>query len=435
MSDYMFMLENHLSSEQNRAVAEVQKAAAEAGVNLFLTGGGMRDVLGGFQVRDLDFSVEGNALKVAASLASLSGVRMLTEDENRRLTEFVFPGGVTVQVSMSRVEKYPKIGGKPRVTPATIQEDLRGRDFTINAIALSLNRASRGLLLDPTNGLADLERRELRMLGSSTFSDDPVRMLRLVRLRVRLGFSVGERTAQSFENAREARYQKYITPQVLLDELKKIALEPGLGEVVQGLEQHGLMTVFSPVLTGAKVNGAGLMRLERALHLFPPGMPVEKLGPFLYALTGKLTPREKTELVKATAMPKSDVDLWQKLETRSRRLETLLKSARIRKPSQVYQALIGAATDELLFLLCHSPYKPVQERIRNYLQKYIPQVQEIPAAELEPADARPGTPRYEKARQTLLALHLDRRTRHSPTLLSSSPTITLPVSPKGRATA
>src|SRR5579863_8545329 len=123
----MFMLENHLSSDQNRVVAEVQAAAAEAGVNVFLTGGAMRDVLGGFQVRDLDFSVEGNSLKVAALLASRPGVRSLLTDENRRSTEFLFPGGVTVQISMSRVEKYAKMGGKPRVTPATIQEDLRGR--------------------------------------------------------------------------------------------------------------------------------------------------------------------------------------------------------------------------------------------------------------------------------------------------------------------
>ena len=111
---------------------------------------------------------------------------------------------------------------------------------------------------------------------------------------------------------------------------------------------------------------------------------------------------------------------------------TVVRSA---KPSQVYQLLTGAATDETLFLLYHSSHKPVQERIRNYLQKYIPQVQEIPAAELEPADAKPGTPRYEKARQTLLALRLDRRVRRASGLMPPSTTISLPASPKGRATA
>ncbi|HZT30463.1 MAG TPA: hypothetical protein VFA33_11295 [Bryobacteraceae bacterium] len=436
MSDYMFMLENHLSSDQNRVVADVQAAAGAAGVNVFLAGGAMRDVLGGFQVRDLDFSVEGNALKVAKTLASEAGVRTLSVDEDRRSAELVFPGGVTVQVSMARTERFPKMGGKPRVAPATIQEDLRGRDFTVNAIALSLNRASRGLLLDPTNGLADLERRELRMLATSSFSDDPVRLFRLVRLRARLGFTAEARTAQYYDQARAAGYQSYISPAALREELKQISSESNPAEIIQTLEQDGLLAAISPALTGAKLNAAGMARLERALRLFPAGMPVPRLGPFLYALSEKLSPREKSDLAKATQMSRSDVELWQKLETRARKLENSLKSARIRKPSQVYQILAAAASEEILFLLYHSPLKPVQERIRNYLQKYIPLVQEVPPEELEPADAKPGTPRYQKAKEALLALRLDRRVRTPAPLLPSSGAIALPVAaPKGRVSA
>ena len=65
MSDYLFILENHLSVDQNRVVAEMQAAASKADLSLFLTGGAMRDMLGGYQIRDLDFTVEGNALKIA----------------------------------------------------------------------------------------------------------------------------------------------------------------------------------------------------------------------------------------------------------------------------------------------------------------------------------------------------------------------------------
>ena len=225
MSDYMFMLESHLSADQNRVLEQVQAAADAAGVNLFLTGGGMRDMLGGFQIRDLDFSVEGNALKVAKSLED-AGAQTTKLDENRRLVELVFAGGVTAQVAMSRKERYIKTGAKPQVTPATIQEDLRGRDFTVNAMALSLNRASRGLLLDPTNGLADLGHKELRSAYPYVFYDDPARLLRLVRLRARLGFAVEERTRMQFENARAARLENLIPARTLWEELKRIADEP-----------------------------------------------------------------------------------------------------------------------------------------------------------------------------------------------------------------
>ena len=132
MSDYMYMLESHLSPDQNRVVEDVQAAAGSANVSVFLTGGAMRDMLAGFPIRDLDFVVEGNALKVAKAICERTGAKAVSTDESRKTTELVFSSGVTAQVAMSRQEKYPRSGGKPTISPATIQEDLRGRDFTCN---------------------------------------------------------------------------------------------------------------------------------------------------------------------------------------------------------------------------------------------------------------------------------------------------------------
>src|SRR5580693_8520451 len=154
MSDYMFMLESHLSADQSRVVSEVQAAATNANLNVFLTGGAMRDMLGGFPIMEIDFTVEGNATKLAQTIAKKIGAKILWEDENRKVAQMLFPGGVRATIGMARQEKFPKPGAKPVVRPATIHEDLRGRDFTINSIALSLNPASRGLLLDPNNGVA-----------------------------------------------------------------------------------------------------------------------------------------------------------------------------------------------------------------------------------------------------------------------------------------
>src|SRR5262249_60505353 len=102
MSDYLFMLENHLSTDQNRVVAEVQAAASAANLSLFLTGGAMRDMLGGFQIRDLDFTVEGNAPKLAKTLTAKAGAKIVWLDEHRRTMELLFPGGVTAEIGMSR---------------------------------------------------------------------------------------------------------------------------------------------------------------------------------------------------------------------------------------------------------------------------------------------------------------------------------------------
>jgi tRNA nucleotidyltransferase/poly(A) polymerase len=413
MSDYIFMLESHLNPDQNRVVEEVHKAAAEANTNLFLTGGAMRDMIGGFRIRDLDFSVEGNALKLASTVAQRLGAVSVAEDEHRKSAELVFPSGVTAQIAMSRLERQGRGGGKPQVSAATIQEDLRGRDFTVNAIALSLNRASRGLLLDPTNGLADLERRELRLISSYGFHDDPVRMLRMIRFRVRLGFEIEERTRTHFENARAAGIEKSIPPRALGEELKRIAVEDQPSEILRALQEAGMLELFSPALAGAKAQFAALVKFEKAARLAPDDARsrAARLGPFLFVLAEKLTPKERQALVKATEMRKAETDLWQKLDSRARKLESALKSARIRKPSHVYHILSKAAPDEVLFLLYHSAYKPVQERIRNHYQKYLPAVQEMTPEDFAGLTGTPGTPKHERAREELIATRLDRRPR------------------------
>src|SRR5467141_2616630 len=223
MSDYMFMLESHLSSEQSRVVADVQAVAVHANVNVFLTGGAMRDMLGGFPIRELDFTVEGPAVKLSKTIAQKSRAQLLRVDEERKQVLLQFPGGVNASIAMARLEKFAKPGAKPSVRPATIHEDLRGRDFTINSIALSLNPASRGLLLDPTNGVGDLERKELRAVSNYTLYDDPIRLLRLLRFKVKLGYNVEERTKMQYENAREAQLETRIRAGELLEELRHIA--------------------------------------------------------------------------------------------------------------------------------------------------------------------------------------------------------------------
>jgi tRNA nucleotidyltransferase (CCA-adding enzyme) len=411
MSDYIYILESHLSPDQNRVVAEVQAAAGQANVNLFLAGGAMRDMLAGLRIRDLDFVVEGPALKVAKALCDQSGAALTSQDENRKSAELVFAGGVSVQIAMSRQEKYARSGAKPQVTAATIQEDLRGRDFTCNAVALSLNKASRGLLLDPTNGLADIERRELRSISPYGFYDDPSRLLRLVRFRVRLGFAVEARTESQFANAKEAEAQNLIPPAALCEELKRIAAEESPAEIVKALEEAGLLVLFSPALAGPKANLPGLAKFEKGSRLLPDDAVARaaRFGPFLYALTEKLTTKEKQALIKTVEMSKADLDAWQKVEARSKKLETALRAARVRKPSHVYQIMSGAAPDEVLFLLYASSFKPVQERLRNYWQKYLPAVQEITPEELATVEGKPGTPKYNKAREQFIAQRLDRK--------------------------
>ncbi len=416
MSDYMFMLESHLSADQSRAVSEIQAAATNANLNVFLTGGAMRDMLGGFPMLDIDFTIEGNAIKVAHAVAKKTGAKILSEDDNRKLAHLVFPSGVHATTGMARQEKYAKPGAKPTVKPATIHEDLRGRDFTINSIALSLNPASRGLLLDPNNGVGDLERKELRAVSNYTLYDDPIRLLRMLRFKVRLGFNIEDRTKMQYDNAREAQLETRIEPQDLLDELRHIANEPNCADIIRVLEEEKLLHLFSPDLAGAKLNHPGLQKLQKARQLVPIGIDIhlENMGLFLYFLTEKLPAKDRAAFIKHIGLSKREVDQWQKLEAKAKKLEKDLKSAKLQKPSKVYQVLAAAPGEQMLFLLAHSSERLVHDRIKNYLGKYLLTAQEVTERDVLATGVKVGTPKFQKVREELILTRLDARPKKIP---------------------
>jgi tRNA nucleotidyltransferase (CCA-adding enzyme) len=416
MSDYMFMLENHLNAAQGRVVTTLQTAAAEANLNLFLTGGAVRDMLGGFPIRDLDFTVEGNPSKLVKTVANRAKAEIASSDDSRKCYEVAFPGGVRVEVAMARQERFPKPGARPQVSPATIHEDLRSRDFTVNALALSLNRASKGLLIDPTNGLGDLERKELRAISNYALYDNPVRLFRIIRLKVRLGFQIAERTQLQYSNAREAGVEKYITPAALFEELRNVAVEPNPAEVLQAWETENLLSVISPLLTGAKLNSAGLAKLHKAKQLLPFGAEIEvdDIALFFYVLTEKLTPRERSTLVQAMSMDKSAVDSWQKLESRAKKLEKELGSSKLQKPSQIYNVLAKAPAEQAIFLLLKPAQRVVQDRIKNYFQKYLPAAQEITDRQVVEAGYTLGSSKFEKVKAEMITKRLDSRPKKPP---------------------
>jgi tRNA nucleotidyltransferase (CCA-adding enzyme) len=411
MSDYIYSLESHLTAEQNRLVTHWQAAATAANQNLYLAGGAMRDLLGGLPTRDLDFTLEGNPLKMAAEITTKLGGTIVSQDDHRRVVEMVFPGGITAQAAMSRQEKYAKTGTKPQISPAPIHDDLRRRDFTIDAVALALNRGAKGLLIDPVNGLADLTNRELRTTNSHALYDDPSRLLRLIRLKHRLQLTVEERTGRQFQNALDENLQRFIPVSCLFQEFRHIGDEPTPSEILRELESTGLLRLFSTALTGAKLNLPAVTKLEKLKKSLPLGGTgwFEGWRSLALVLTEKLTTREKADFHSALAMGKLEVESCKKVQAHAKKLETSLKSPTLRKPSQIYQALAHSAPDEILYTLYESSQRLVQDRIRHYIQKYLPMAQEVTDAEVEAAGAAPGSPKFEKVRESLVVGRLNAR--------------------------
>jgi tRNA nucleotidyltransferase/poly(A) polymerase len=411
MSDYMFALESHLDAGQARIVAEVQRLATAAGMNVWLTGGAMRDMLRGAPIRDLDFTIEKDAVRTGRTLAEAAAGRVVEEDAFKRGVELEFAGGIRASIFNSRTEKYSKAGGKPQISPGTIHEDLARRDLTINAIALALNRGTRGLIVDPMNGQADLMNRELRLTNAYALFDDPSRIVRLLRFRHSLGFEMTPRTQSHLENALEAGYGNSIPAPAFAADLRAIAAEPSAGAFLEDLDARGVLKMLSPALTDSKLNAAGLSRFEKLVSSVLPPAETNCWLAFLSVLMEKLAPRERAEAIRNLDLRQTDLDELKTLDARAKKLESTLKSVKIRRPAQVWLALEGATADEVLMVLYHSAARVVQDRIRAFYQKYLPQAQEITEAQVTASGAKPGTPKFDKIRRGLVSQRLNARPR------------------------
>ena len=411
MSDYLYTLESHLDASQAKAVGAVQRIATESGMNAWLAGGAMRDMLRGAPIRDLDFVVERDALKIAKAVAQTLGGKVLSEDEWKRGAELELPGHVMASVSNSRTEKYTKSGGKPQMSPATIHEDLARRDFTINAIALALNRGSRGLLIDPTNGQADLVNRELRTTSGSTFFDDPTRIFRLIRFRHMLGFEVAPRAQSQFENALLENYQKNASPVALAHEIRAAFSDVSVVGMLEAFDANNLLKILSPSLTGAKLNVLGLTKLEKIMHsTVPPGTPGGSFA-FLNVLTEKLNSQDRAAVVRSFALTHGESTEFKQLAAQAKKLESALKSSRIHKPSDVWGVLHTSSSDEILMVLYQSNVRVVHDRIRSYYEKYLPTAQEVTEDQVIASGAKPGTPKFDKTFHAMIVTRLNARPR------------------------
>jgi len=172
-------------------VAAVLSAADSRGLAVYAVGGPVRDLLLGFGLRDVDLLVEGEGAKALAEAAAPADARLTRHD--RFGTVLLQLGSARVDLSTTRRETYTHPGALPRVEPGSLHEDLMRRDFSVNALALPLSQSARekyDRVIDPDDGLDDLNRRRLRALHPRSFHDDPTRVLRAARLAPRLGLSL-----------------------------------------------------------------------------------------------------------------------------------------------------------------------------------------------------------------------------------------------------
>ena len=372
MPDYMFLLESRLSPEQRAVMMRVQELAAAMGFNLYLTGGTVRDLITGASLRDLDFTVEGNPSKMARELEK-GGAKILEENEKLRHIEVLFAGDVEGSISAARDDHYVRPGTRPEIRWSTIMEDLRRRDFSLNSIAISLNPASRGLLLDPTNGLSDIERGEVRALTIHSFTNQPVRLLRLLRFSARMGFKPESRTQEWFDLAIERDLHHTITPEDSGEELKSIAREERPAVVLKAWEQQKLLEAVNANLAKKHPDYEAINRLMKVREdLFTAGFRPRLATPMMLAVLGKMKDRELNQVLSKAGYRSAEIDRVEGFPDEAESAQKELVGKKLNAPIDAYKYLENLPLDQTAYLLAESRNSAALSKIKAYLNKWRP---------------------------------------------------------------
>jgi len=256
-------IEQYLPQQLLELVQDISGQAAKRGQRVYLVGGVIRDLLLGYPNFDLDLVVEGDAVKLAQQVAETSQARLLA---HRRFgTAKLRYENFTLDLATARKETYARPGALPAVTPGALKDDLIRRDFSINAMAISLASNDYGELVDPYSGKNDLEHRLIRILHPGSFSDDATRILRGVCYEQRFGFEFEAQTARLLK--RDITMLDTISGDRIRHELEHIFEENRPELVIKRLDELGVLHRINPSLKG---DGWIAEKFDRARHLKKP---------------------------------------------------------------------------------------------------------------------------------------------------------------------
>ncbi|MBI2683185.1 MAG: CCA tRNA nucleotidyltransferase [Acidobacteriales bacterium] len=410
MADYIYMMESRLTPEQKRDVALVQEVAREHGMNVFLVGGVVRDILAGQKIRDLDFAIQGNALKLQKDLEK-HGMVVQGTDEHLRTLYLLMPGNLRGELASTRSEVYDKPGKPPEIGPATIQEDLRRRDFTVNAMALSLNEGSHGLLLDPFNGAADIEGKHIRILHNYSFLEEPSRLIRATRFMARLEWTMEERTKARYDAAVEGEYIEHVNRKVLGHEMEQIAHESDPLKVMRALEKEDWLKALHGHWSVAKADVPGLNNLIKVRQQMQDLGYVVDWGPAaMYFLSYKMNSADVNAMMSAIPR-KAFVQEWKHLEDEAKESSKRLTGKEASTNSLAWKLLSNARPETILNTAAISKNRSAVKKIQDFLGKWRLIRKRFPVPEMAEMRITPELPEYPKIVDAMFLLMLDGKLR------------------------
>jgi tRNA nucleotidyltransferase (CCA-adding enzyme) len=350
------LFHNSLSRFDQALLQRLGIAAYSEGALLYLVGGSVRDWLLGRPVMDLDLASETEAEAMAEVLIQGVGGTGKIISRSQFGTVKLEIEGREIDLATARSERYARPGSLPTVAQGTIHEDLSRRDFSVNALALALWASAWGQVLDPEDGIRDIERRVVRALHRGSFEDDATRILRAVRYAVRLGFGIDRLTLRWLRL--DARYLQTISGHRIRRELERVLSESNSTGVLIRLHRLGALHAIHPALGTPQV--AQALRTARSRGLDP----LAALGALTYALDRQ----EAEQVVKRLAFTDRQQRFVRNVQSLKEAVRELSKPSL--QPHQVVRLAEGHDVLAVASVAALAPLALTRSRLRHYLTSW-----------------------------------------------------------------
>ncbi|MBW1705142.1 MAG: CBS domain-containing protein [Deltaproteobacteria bacterium] len=373
-----------------------------SGFNAYLVGGLVRDVLLKRDNLDVDIVIEGDGIKFAHEFAEHFEARV------RSYRKFGTPDGYKVDVATARMEYYESPGAPPIVETSSLKLDLYRRDFTINSLAIKLNKRDYGTLIDYFTAQRDIKERVLRVLHNLSFVEDPTRVFRAVRFEQRFGFKIGKLTLALIKNAVKINCFKDITGRRLFLELKLILKEQDPVKAIERMNELDLLQFISPQIKLTSGLQALLEEIRSVItwyDLLYLEEPLEPWKVYWHGLTSSLDTNSSRSLAERVGM----VDLNSRNLLSQRKNSKGLLDALYKFDGdnyQLYTSLVSYDTETLLYLMAKANNEKIKRLISNYFTRLKGTKIQLTGKDLISMGIKPG-PIFKKIFDRLLEARLD----------------------------
>jgi len=333
--------------------------------NTYVVGGFVRDLLLKRPSLDIDVVVEGDGLAYSKALSAELGGELRTYDEFGTAT-VVSSEGLRIDVATARRETYREPALLPKVSVGNLKDDMFRRDFTVNSMAVSLNRKTLGDLVDFFSGERDVSRGVIRVLHDRSFEDDPTRILRAVRFETRFGFRIDARTERLIAEALSAGMLERLTPERRRYELELLLSEKG---VQLSIERMRDLKVLGHLAHGLKCPGRKHMeRIKSGIEEFGRRLRVKSWFVYLISMIDTLPISQAVEFGKSISLKKKELKRVVRVKMAKPEVK-ILESEEALKPSEVFRILEHLFPEGLVYFYSLQKKEIARERFARYIRK------------------------------------------------------------------